>query len=205
MIPPLVSRFVAQDRSDRAAYAFVRFLRLFADMFFASRYGHRAVVLEAVAAVPGKVRQTVQHLKSLRRREADHRGIRILPNAADCGRIHLVTLMEIVRPSGLERLLVLLAHCVFYTLYFLFYVVSPGTAYRVVGYLAEEAVRTYTDYLACVENGTYDDIAAPGIAIDYWRLDPDAGLREVIIAIGGDHGNRVRRRRRHPEQVLNRQ
>jgi len=30
-----------------------KFLRLFADTFFAKRYGHRAVVLETVAAVPG--------------------------------------------------------------------------------------------------------------------------------------------------------
>jgi len=40
---------------DRIAFAFVKFLRFFADLFFRKRYGHRAVVLETVAAVPGMV------------------------------------------------------------------------------------------------------------------------------------------------------
>ncbi|MEL6287131.1 MAG: alternative oxidase, partial [Pseudomonadota bacterium] len=35
---------------DRIAFAFVKFLRFFADLFFRKRYGHRAVVLETVAA-----------------------------------------------------------------------------------------------------------------------------------------------------------
>ncbi len=41
------------DASDRLAFAFVKALRFVADRFFAGRYGHRAVVLETVAAVPG--------------------------------------------------------------------------------------------------------------------------------------------------------
>ena len=41
--------------SDKTAYAFTKFLRFFADTFFSGRYGHRAVVLETIAAVPGMV------------------------------------------------------------------------------------------------------------------------------------------------------
>ena len=52
--------------SDRIAYGFVKFLRIFADAFFSKRYGHRAVVLETVAAVPGMVGGLLQHLKALR-------------------------------------------------------------------------------------------------------------------------------------------
>ena len=37
---------VARGFGDRFAYAFVRLLRFFADLFFAKRYGHRAIVLE---------------------------------------------------------------------------------------------------------------------------------------------------------------
>ncbi|MEO0872897.1 MAG: alternative oxidase, partial [Pseudomonadota bacterium] len=44
-----------QNASDKVAFAFVKALRFVADTFFASRYGHRAVVLETVAAVPGMV------------------------------------------------------------------------------------------------------------------------------------------------------
>ena len=38
--------------SDRFAFGLVRFMRFFADVFFAGRYSHRAVVLETAAAVP---------------------------------------------------------------------------------------------------------------------------------------------------------
>ena len=41
------------DLSDRIAYGFVKILRAFADAFFANRYGHLAIVLVTVAAVPG--------------------------------------------------------------------------------------------------------------------------------------------------------
>ena len=41
--------------SDRVAFGFTKLLRWTADTFFAERYGHRAVVLETVAAVPGMV------------------------------------------------------------------------------------------------------------------------------------------------------
>lgn len=185
-MPPLSSHYVPRDRSDQMAYAFVRFLRFFADMFFARRYGHRAVVLETVAAVPGMVGGALQHLRSLRRMEGDHGRIRLLLDEAENERMHLMTFVQIVQPSRLERLLVLLAQGIFYNLYFLFYVAFPGAAHRVVGYLEEEAVRSYTEYLAGVDNGTYGNVPAPRIAIDYWHLDADAGLREVIVAIRDD-------------------
>ena len=44
-----------QNKSDRIALAFTKFLRFVADTFFRKKYGHRAVVLETVAAVPGMV------------------------------------------------------------------------------------------------------------------------------------------------------
>lgn len=74
--------------SDRAAYAFVRLLRFFADVLFAHRYGHRAVVLETVAAVPGVVGGALQHLRSLRRMEDDHGRIHMLLDEAENERIH---------------------------------------------------------------------------------------------------------------------
>ena len=45
--------------SDRFALAFTKSARFVADTFFARRYGHRAVVLETVAAVPGMVRREI--------------------------------------------------------------------------------------------------------------------------------------------------
>ena len=182
----LERHYAPRDLSDRVAYAFTRFLRLFADAFFARRYGHRAVVLETVAAVPGMVAGTLRHLRSLRRMEDDGGWIHTLLDEAENERMHLMTFMHIARPSGFERLLVLLAQGIFYNLYFLLYLLSPRTAHRVVGYFEEEAVFSYTEYLAGVDNGTHANVPAPGIAIEYWKLAPDARLREIIVAVRAD-------------------
>ena len=97
-----------------------------------------------------------------------------------------MTFIHIAKPSWLERLLVLIVQGIFYNFYFLLYLISPRTAHRVVGYLEEEAVHSYSEYLAGVENGTYANVAAPDVAIAYWKLAADARLREVIIAVRAD-------------------
>ena len=184
--PPPRQHHAPQDLRDRAAYAFVKFLRFFADTFFARRYGHRAVVLETVAAVPGMVGGSLQHLRALRRMESDHGWIRTLLDEAENERMHLMTFIQIARPSRLERLLILIVQGVFYNFFFLLYMISPRTAHRVVGYLEEEAVYSYTEYLAGVDDGSYANVPAPEVAIDYWNLSPDARLRDVIIVVRAD-------------------
>ena len=181
--------FVPMDLSDQVAYAFTRLLRFFADTFFARRYGHRAVVLETVAAVPGMVGGTLQHLRSLRRIEGDRGWIHALREEAENERMHLMTFIYIARPTGFERLLILLAQGTFYNFFFLLYLISPKTAHRVTGYFEEEAVHSYTEYLAGVDNGTHANVPAPRIAIDYWKLGPDARLREVIVAVRVDEAH----------------
>jgi ubiquinol oxidase len=177
------------DFSDRFALGATKFLRFMADRFFARRYGHRAVVLETIAAVPGMVGGALQHLRALRRMESDGGWIRTLLEEAENERMHLMTFIHIARPSWLERMIVLVAQGVFYNLFFLLYLVTPRTAHRMVGYFEEEAVRSYTDYLEGVENGSIANVPAPKIAIDYWQLPPDARLREVIIAIRDDEAH----------------
>ena len=188
-IPVLERHYAPRNFADRVAYAFTRFLRFLADTFFARRYGHRAIVLETVAAVPGMVGGALQHLRALRRMESDHGWIRTLLEEAENERMHLMTFIHIAQPSSLEHLLVLLAQGVFYNLFFLLYLVSPRTAHRAVGYFEEEAVYSYTEYLAGVDNGTYANIPAPKIAIEYWKLAPDARLRDVIIAVRADEAH----------------
>ena len=187
--PELQRHHAPKDSSDRVALAFTKFLRFFADTFFASRYGHRAVVLETVAAVPGMVGGALQHLRSLRRMESDRGWIHTLLEEAENERMHLMTFIHIAQPSRFERLLVLFAQGVFYNLFFLLYLVSSKTAHRVVGYFEEEAVFSYTEYLAGVDQGVYANVPAPKIAIDYWKLAPDARLREVILAVRADESH----------------
>lgn len=187
--PPLEQYYAPRDFRDRVAYGFVKFLRFFADAFFARRYGHRAVVLETVAAVPGMVGGALRHLRALRRMETDNGWIRKLLEEAENERMHLMTFIHIAQPSWFERLLVLIAQGVFYNCFFLLYVFSPKTAHRVVGYLEEEAVYSYTEYLAGTDDGTYENIPAPEIAIEYWNLASDARLRDVIIAVRADEAH----------------
>ncbi len=185
-VTPLARHRPPRDFSDHVAYGLTRLLRFFADALFARRYGHRAVVLETVAAVPGMVGGALQHLRSLRRMEGDHGRIHTLLEEAENERMHLMTFLHIARPTAFERLLILLAQGIFYNCYFLLYLLSPRTAHRVIGYFEEEAIHSYTDYLAGVDNGTHANVAAPTIAIDYWKLAPDAHLRDVIVAVRGD-------------------
>ncbi len=175
-----------ENLSDRFALFFVKILRIFADTFFAKRYGHRAIVLETVAAVPGMVGGALQHLRALRRMEDDHGWIRTLLDEAENERMHLMTFIHIAKPSGLERLLVIITQGVFYNFYFVLYLISPKTAHRVVGYFEVEAIVSYTQYLEEIDAGLQENVPAPQIAIDYWKLAPDARLRDVVQVIRED-------------------
>jgi ubiquinol oxidase len=182
----LTSHHQPAGLSDRIAILFVKFLRFFADTFFAKRYGHRAVVLETVAAVPGMVGGMLNHLKSLRRMQDDRGWIKTLLDEAENERMHLMTFIAVAQPNWFERALVLLVQGVFFNCFFVLYLFAPRTAHRIVGYFEEEAVVSYSQYLAEIEAGRHENTPAPRIAIDYWGLAPDARLREVVIAVRAD-------------------
>ncbi|MDP2369477.1 alternative oxidase [Rhodoferax sp.] len=187
---PAAARHVAPvGLRDRLAFGVVRLLGFVADRLFARRYGHRAVVLETVAAVPGMVGGTLQHLRALRRMKSDRGRIRILLDEAENERMHLMTFIEVTQPTAFERGLVVLVQGVFYNLFFLLYLTSPYTAHRLVAYLEEAAVHSYTEYLASVDSGACRNVPAPAIAINYWKLAPDARLREVIVAVRADEAH----------------
>lgn len=172
--------------SDRIAFGFVKMLRFFADRFFAKRYGHRAVVLETVAAVPGMVGGLLQHLKALRRIRDDQGWIRTLLDEAENERMHLMTFIQIAQPNLFERIVIMVTQAIFYNCYFFLYLFAPRTAHRVVGYFEEEAVLSYTQYLAEIDAGRHDNVPAPQIAIDYWDLPHNARLRDVILVVRED-------------------
>src|ERR1043165_8320245 len=89
--------------SDHFALGVTKLLRFFADTFFAKRYGHRAVVLETVAAVPGMVGGMMQHLTSLRKMRDDEGWIRTLLEEAENERMHLMTFLQVAQPTYFER------------------------------------------------------------------------------------------------------
>lgn len=179
----------AKGFSDRVAFGFVKLLRFFADTFFAKRYGNRAVVLETVAAVPGMVGATLNHLKALRRMQDDNGWIRTLMDEAENERMHLMTFIEVCKPTLFERLVVLVVQWIFYMAFFGLYLVSARTAHRVVGYFEEEAVISYTHYLAELDEGRSGNGPAPEIARRYWNLPDDATLRDVIEVVRADEAH----------------
>jgi ubiquinol oxidase len=175
-----------RDGSDRLAYGITRALRFLADTFFAKRYGNRAIVLETVAAVPGLVGAALIHLRCLRWMKHDHGWIRALMEEAENERMHLMTFIEIARPNPLERALVLVAQAAFFTFFPLLYLLSARTAHRLVGYFEEQAVISYTQYLKEIDEGRVENVPAPQIARDYWKLPADARLRDVVQAVRAD-------------------
>tara|TARA_B100000963_G_scaffold288376_1_gene257664 strand:+ start:78 stop:740 length:663 start_codon:yes stop_codon:yes gene_type:complete len=175
-----------QDLSDKIAYAFTKFLRFLADTFFKKKYGHRAVVLETVAAVPGMVAGMLLHLKSLRKMQDDKGWIKILLDEAANERMHLMTFIKIAQPTLIERFIIMIAQFIFILMYLFIYLISQKTAHRIVGYFEEEAVISYTEYLNEIEAGKIENIKAPEIAINYWNLPLNSRLKEVVKVIRDD-------------------
>ena len=175
-----------QNINDRIALTFTKFLRLLADTFFKKKYGHRAVVLETVAAVPGMVAGMLLHLKSLRKMQDDKGWIKILLDEAANERMHLMTFIEIAKPTFVERIIIMMAQFIFILMYLFIYIISQKTAHRIVGYFEEEAVISYTEYLKEIEEGKIENIKAPEIAINYWNLPLNSRLKDVIEVIRDD-------------------
>ena len=172
--------------SDHIALGFTKFLRFLADTFFKKKYGHRAVVLETVAAVPGMVAGMLLHLKSLRKMEDDRGWIKILLDEAANERMHLMTFIQIAKPTLIERIIIMITQFIFILMYLIIYLLSQRTAHRIVGYFEEEAVISYSEYLKEIEEGKIENIKAPEIAINYWNLPLNSKLKDVIEVIRND-------------------
>jgi ubiquinol oxidase len=184
--PTLTYHHEPSGLSDSIALGLTKILRFMADTLFAKRYGHRAVILETVAAVPGMVGGMLVHLRCLRQMKDDDGWIQTLLDEAQNERMHLMTFIAVAKPNWFERALILIAQGVFFNAFFLLYLLSAKTAHRLVGYFEEEAVISYTAYLAEIDSGQLENIPAPQIAIDYWQLGAGARLRDVVIAVRAD-------------------
>ncbi|KAG6917466.1 hypothetical protein DXG01_002443 [Tephrocybe rancida] len=190
----------AKSIPDKMAYGMVKLARTMFDLV--SRYKHvdiapdekmsvqqlreaghllterawlnRILFLESIAGVPGMVAATLRHLTSLRLMRRDSGWIHTCLEEAENERMHLMTFMTLRKPSLFFRALVLGAQGVFYNLFC---------------YLEEEAVLTYTRCIEDLEAGRipeWSNEPAPEIAVDYWRLPPDAKLLDVLYAVRSD-------------------
>jgi ubiquinol oxidase len=172
---------------DKIAKSMTKFFRFIADTFFAKRYGHRAIVLETVAGVPGMVAGMLLHFTSLRKMKTGYGAdIRELLAEAENERMHLMFFIEIAKPNWVERWLVLIAQFTFSIFYLVMYLVDNRTAHRMIAYFEEEAVLSYTEYLELVESGAMENVPAPQLAIDYYGMNANAKLADLIKHVRAD-------------------
>uniref|UniRef100_A0A7S0V1I1 Alternative oxidase n=1 Tax=Hemiselmis tepida TaxID=464990 RepID=A0A7S0V1I1_9CRYP len=186
--------------ADRVALAAVKAARWGFDTFSLYRFGkvtknkvlNRAIFLETVAGVPGMTAGMLRHLKSLRSMDHDHGWIHTLLEEAENERMHLLTFIQLKKPDLYFRTCVLVAQGIFMNAFFVAYLISPHFCHRFVGYLEEEAVHTYESILDHIDHGELTEFGkepAPTIAIDYWRLAPDANMRDLFLAVRADEAN----------------
>jgi ubiquinol oxidase len=182
----LKKHYIPKNFRDKFAYRLVKFMRFCADSFFKKRYGHRAVVLETIAAIPGMVGGMLKHLQCLRQIKDDQGWIHTLLDEAENERMHLMVFIYIAQPNLLERIIIIIAQVLFFVFYLILYLCSPYTAHRLVGYLEEEAIISYSQYLKEVEEGRIPNIEIPPLAHSYWGLPENARLAELIKVVRKD-------------------
>jgi hypothetical protein len=186
---------------DSFAYFGVQCLRQTFDLFAGFKFGQitdqkyirRVIFLETIAGVPGMVAGMLRHMTSLRRMRRDHGWIHTLLEEAENERMHLLTFLEIKKPSLPMRVAILISQGIFFNVFFIAYICSPKLCHRFVGYVEEEAVKTYTHLLKDIDDGkVFKGVGCPPLAISYWRLPKDAKFRELILAIRADEaGHRL--------------
>lgn len=139
--------------------------------------------------MPGIVGGMNRHMRSLRTLERDHGWIHRLLAEAENERMHLFIFLDLKKPSLFFRMFIATAQGIFFNWFFLAYLISPRYCHRFVGYLEEEATRTYSVLLKHMDEGHLDDwknMPAPKEAISYYDLPPDANFRDVILSVRAD-------------------
>ena len=183
----ILEKISRENISDAFALSMTKFFRFIADTFFAKRYGHRAVVLETVAGVPGMVAGVWMHFKSLRKMKVGYgEQIREMLAEAENERMHLMFFIEIAKPNYFERFIVLFSQMIFGLFYLFMYVFFTRTAHRMIGYFEDEAVKSYPEYLEMVESGKVENIPAPKLAINYYGIGSDSKLSDLIRCVRAD-------------------
>jgi hypothetical protein len=192
-----ITHFPPATMRDRAAFFMMKGLRKSFDFFTGYRPGHmnevrylrRCIFLETVAGVPGMIGGIVRHFAALRLLREDGGWIHHLLEEAENERMHLLTFLSLKKPTNFERASVVCAQFVFVVYYSAMYLLSYKLAHRFVGYLEEEAVKTYTNIIKELDEGKlpqWKDLDASPEAIKYWALPENAKMRDVILAIRAD-------------------
>lgn len=180
---------------DNLAYGTTKLIRFAFDILSGYKFGpvtdnkalRRICFLETIAGVPGMVAGSIRHLSSLRRMRRDHGWIHTLLEEAENERMHLLTFIQLYNPGYAFRFLVKVTQVILYNVLCLAYLVSPRYCHRLVGYIEEEAIRTYTHIIELIEEGKlFQNAECPKIAISYWKLADNAKMLDLMIAVRAD-------------------
>lgn len=120
-------------------------------------------VINFLFSILGFMGAMVRHLRSLRRMGRDYGWIHTLLEDAENERMHLLTAMyeqhqilfidvappfrQLYEAGPVMRFMIVMAQGIFSNIFFIAYLISPRFCHRFVGYLEEEAVKTYTKLL----------------------------------------------------------
>jgi len=189
-----------KDWIEKLAYYSVRIMRFNFDWMSGYSFGKiseskclsRILYLETVAGVPGSVAAMLRHLRSLRNVKRDHGWIHTLLEEAENERMHMLIGLQLKKPSFFFRSAIWLTQGIFTNFFFIAYIISPHFCHRFVGYLEEEAVKTYGHILHEIDHGClqhWKTLPAPEIAKSYWSMEPNATMKEVIALIRADEAH----------------
>jgi ubiquinol oxidase len=74
--------------------------------------------------------------------------------------------------------------------FFISYLISPRTCHRFVGYIEEEAVKTYTCAIQDIDDGklpAWSTLKAPEIAVRYWNMpEGKQTMKDLLLYIRAD-------------------
>lgn len=196
------THFVNKDWMDTLALYTIKTIRFNFDWMSGYVFGTltpykaitRIVFLETVAGIPGSIGSILRHLASLRRMKRDGGWIQTLMQEAENERMHLLTALEVQQPGPAMKACVWVTQGIFFNFFWTAYLISPKFCHRLVGYLEEEAVVTYTHILNEIDRpnsplSVWKTTPAPPFAIAYWGLHPQATLRDVMAHIRADEAH----------------
>lgn len=92
-----------------------------------------------------------RHLQSIRKFQQDKGFIHHLIEEADNERFHLFLFLRMRKPGFLMRSCIIFSQGVFMNAFFISYLINPRFCHKFVGYLEEEACKTYTTLLSEID------------------------------------------------------
>src|SRR3989338_1266912 len=126
--------------------------------------------LEAIASIPPLVIGVMKHFSFILKMEKQVCfESNELFEEAENERMHLMIWMQVCKPTKLDRVLVFLSQVNFTWFIILSYWISPNFVNKLLEFLEESSIDSYTDFMKDIEAGKYAHIPVPPIALEYYH------------------------------------